>query len=56
MRVPIKWRRLNFFFGGGGGNRSYNFKPNNNFPTHYSSALRKHENFSYGGDCNSSLL
>ena len=26
------------------GNRSYNFKPNNNFPTHYTLALRNHEN------------
>ena len=31
-----------------GGNRSYNFKPNNNLPTHYTPALRNHENFSYG--------
>ena len=31
------------------GNRSYNFKPNNNLPTHYTPALRNHENFSYGG-------
>ena len=30
------------------GNRSYNFKPNTNLPTHYTSALRNHENFSYG--------
>ena len=30
------------------GNRSYNFKPNNNLPTHYTPALRNHENFSYG--------
>ena len=29
------------------GNRSYNFKPNTNLPTHYT-ALRNHENFSYG--------
>ena len=29
-------------------NRSYNFKPNLNFPTHYTPALRNHENFSYG--------
>ena len=29
--------------------RSYNFKPNPNLPTHYSPALRNHENFSYGG-------
>ena len=32
-----------------GGNRSYNFKPNNNLPTHYTQALRNYENFSYGG-------
>ena len=31
------------------GNRSYNFKPNNNLPTHYTPALRNHENLSYGG-------
>ena len=31
------------------GNRSYNFRPNTNLPTHYTPALRKHENFSYGG-------
>ena len=30
-------------------NRSYNFKPNNNLPTHYTPALRNHVNFSYGG-------
>ena len=30
------------------GNISYNFKPNNNLPTHYTLALRNHENFSYG--------
>ena len=30
------------------GNRSYNFKLNNNLPTHYTLALRNHENFSYG--------
>ena len=30
-------------------NRSYNFKPNNNLPTHYTPALRNHENISYGG-------
>ena len=29
--------------------RSYNFKPNLNLPTHYTPALRSHENFSYGG-------
>ena len=28
-------------------NRSYNFKPNLNLPTHYTLALRKYENFSY---------
>ena len=31
------------------GNRSYNFKPNLNLQTHYTSTLRNHENFSYGG-------
>ena len=29
------------------GNKSYNFKPNNNLPTHYTPALRNHENFYY---------
>ena len=32
------------------GNISYNFKPNNNLPTHYTPALRNHENFSYGSE------
>ena len=30
-------------------NRSYNFKPNLNLLTHYTPALRNHENFSYDG-------
>ena len=30
------------------GNKSYNFKPNNNLPTHYTPALRNYENLSYG--------
>ena len=30
-------------------NKSYNFKPNLNLPTHYTPTLRNHENFSYGG-------
>ena len=29
--------------------RSYHFKTNPNLPTHYTLALRNHENFSYGG-------
>ena len=29
--------------------RGYHFKPNPNLPTHYTPALRGHENFSYGG-------
>ena len=29
--------------------RSYHFKPYPNLPTHYTPALRSHENFSYGG-------
>ena len=29
--------------------RSYHFKPNPNLSTHYTPALRGHENFSYGG-------
>ena len=28
---------------------TYHFKPNPNLPTHYTPALRNHENFSYGG-------
>ena len=30
-------------------NRSYTFKPNLSLPTHYTLALKNHENFSYGG-------
>ena len=30
-------------------NRSYNFKPNLNLPTHDTPTLRNHDNFSYGG-------
>ena len=30
-------------------NRSYNFKLNPNLPSHYTPALKNHENFSYGG-------
>ena len=30
-------------------NRSYNFKPNLNLPSHYTLTLRNHENLSYGG-------
>ena len=30
-------------------NRSYNFKPNLKLPTHYTPALKNHENLSYGG-------
>ena len=29
-------------------NISYNFKPNNNLPTHYTPTLRNHEKISYG--------
>ena len=29
--------------------RAYHFKPNPNLPTHYTPALRNHENFCYGG-------
>ena len=29
--------------------RNYHVKPNPNLPTHYTPALRGHENFSYGG-------
>ena len=29
-------------------NRSYNFNPNLNLPTHYTPALRNHGNFPYG--------
>ena len=44
MKVPIKWiaQYIN-------GKKSSNFKPNNNLPTHYTHALRNHENLSYGG-------
>ena len=35
--------------------RNYHFKPNPNLPTHYSPALRNHENFSYGGGALQSL-
>ena len=31
------------------GNKSYNFKPNNNLPTDYTPSLRNHENIFYGG-------
>ena len=31
------------------GNISYNFRHNTNLPTHYTLALRNHENFPYGG-------
>ena len=31
------------------GNKGYNFKPNNNLPTHHTLALRNDENLSYGG-------
>ena len=31
------------------GNKSYNFKPDNNLPTHYTPALGNHENLSYRG-------
>ena len=30
-------------------NKSYTFKLNPNLPTHYTPALRNHENFSHGG-------
>ena len=29
--------------------RTYHFNSNPNLPTHYTLALRNHENFSYGG-------
>ena len=35
--------------------RSYHFKPNPNLPTHYTPALRSHENFSYGGGAQQGL-
>ena len=31
------------------GNKSYNFKTNLNYPTHYTPELRNRENFSYEG-------
>ena len=30
--------------------RSYHFKPNPNLPTHYTLAIRNHENLSYRGE------
>ena len=33
---------------------SYHLKPNPNLPTHYTPALRNHENFSYGGEAQQS--
>ena len=35
--------------------RSYHFNPNPNLPTHYTPALRIHENFSYGGGASHGL-
>ena len=35
--------------------RSYHFKPNPNMPTHYTPALRNHENFSHGGGAHQGL-
>ena len=32
------------------GNRSYNFKPNLNLPTHYTPTLMNDKNVSYGGE------
>ena len=32
-------------------NRSYNFKPNLNLPTHYTPVLRNHDNFSLKNKC-----
>ena len=44
-------------------NKSYNFKPNSNLPTHNTPALRNHKNLSYGGGnhqgqrpCNTGIL
>ena len=34
---------------------SYHFKPKSNLPTHYTPALRGHENFSYGGGASQGL-
>ena len=31
------------------GNKSYNFKPNTNLPSHYTPTLRNHENLAYEG-------
>ena len=41
---PYHVEEVQFF----NGNRSYNLKPTTNLPTHYTPALRNHENFSYG--------
>ena len=35
--------------------RSYNFKLNLNFPTHYTLELGNHDNFSYGGEAQRGL-
>ena len=35
--------------------RSYHFNPNPNLPTHYTPALRNHENLSYGGGAQQGL-
>ena len=42
--VPYQVKEAQFV----SGNISYNFKPNNNLETHYTPALRNHENFFYG--------
>ena len=42
---PYQVEEARFF----GGNKSYNFKPNNNLLTHYTPELRNHENFSNRG-------
>ena len=33
-------------------NRNYNFRPNNNLPTHFYMSLRNHKNFSYANPRN----
>ena len=42
---PYKVEEVYYF----NGNMRYNFKPNNKLPTHYTPALKNHENLSYGG-------
>ena len=42
VNTPLQIEDVNYV-----NNRSYTFRPNNNFPTHYHAGLRNHENLSY---------